>query len=535
MSILERVIAAFRPSLARARSRREEPRPGPTRLDRVIAYLAPRWGARRAWARQSLQAAQAFYDGATAGRRGASIRRFVADPNTISMRDLPRLRTGSRDLVANNPHAKRAAEAIVSELIGIGIGPQFLRSEERAEELEALADLHLETRACDSDGLHTYQGLQVLAAQTIVESGEVLVRRRWRRTGDGLPVPVQFQVLEPDFLDVAKDGAVEGGGQMIQGVEFDALGRRRAYWLFDTHPGSRLHTAMSRPIPARDVAHIYRCDRPGQVRGIPWLAAIMLRIADFCDYEDAQLMRQKIAACFVGFVKESFDGTVPPTVVTNDAGQLVDQMEPGMIERLPPGTEIEFGSPPPASEYEPYVRTSLRTIAAGMGISYEALTGDLRGVNFSSGKMGRLAMERNVDRWRHHMFIPQFCSVLMGWFLEAAELAGVDVAGITVRHIAPRRELIDPPREIPAEKDAIRAGLKTLTQAIRERGRDPVEHLREMARDNELLDDLGLRLDSDPRTKGQPAPGAPPAPQPSELEEAVEDLLLAVRNGRRAP
>lgn len=477
-----------------------------TLLDRLIAYVSPVRAARRAAARRAIQA---YYDGATVGRRGASIRRSAADANVITRTSLPRLRNGARDLVRNNPHARRAVEAIVANTVGAGIQPQFMRHGERAEDLEALEARHLETTDCDSEGRHNYHGLVSLGFNTVVESGEVLIRRRWRRTSDGFAVPVQFQVLEPDYLDHSKDGPTGSGGRIVQGVEYDAIGRRRFYWLFPEHPGGDRLTLQSRPVPARDIAHAFRVDRPGQVRGIPWLAAVMLRLADFADYEDAQLVRQKIAACFVGFVQEAFDGLTPPGV-TDEDGQLIDRFEPGILERLPPGTEVKFGNPPSVDNYDEYTRVSLRAIAAGMGISYTALTGDLTAVNFSSGRMGHLEFQRNVARWQSLIVIPQLCDVLCRWFIEAAAMTGVDTDGVTVRHIPPRREMIDPTKEVPAERDAILSGQKTLTQSIRERGRDPVDHLREYAADLALLDELGIAgLSSDPR-RGVAAAAAPP-------------------------
>lgn len=479
-------------------------------LDRAITWLAPQWGARRALARARLDAVRAYFDGATVGRRGASIRRSIADANAVSARALPRLRSGARDLVRNNAHARRAVEAIVSNTIGKGITPQFMRGDAAADDIAALAKAHLLTTDCDADGRLTYAGLQSAAFAAMVEGGEVLVRRRWRRTADGLAVPVQFQLLESEYLDDTKDGPTPSGGRIIQGVEYDAIGRRRQYWLYREHPGSQRFHALSDPVPARDVAHLYRLDRPGQVRGIPWLSTVMLTLADFADYQDAQLVRQKMAACYVAFVKESFDGAIP-NLGQNDDEDLIDSFEPGMVERLPPGTDVSFGNPPGVEGYSEYTRETLRAAAAGMGISYEAMTGDLKGVNFSSGRMGHLEFQRNIDRWRALLFIPQFCAPLERWFLDAAALGGADVEGVEVRHVPPRREMVDPTKEARADKDEIRAGTKTLSQTIRERGRDPREHLTELAADMAMLDELGLTLDSDARkrTATEPPPEDP--------------------------
>ncbi len=91
----------------------------------------------------------------------------------------------------------------------------------------------------------------------MIEAGEVLVRRRLRRSSDGLAVPLQLQVLEADFLDATKSGGL-GKRRLVQGIEFDAIGRRRAYWLHAEHPGDAYgalqNGLQSRPAPAAEIA-----------------------------------------------------------------------------------------------------------------------------------------------------------------------------------------------------------------------------------------------------------------------------------------
>lgn len=257
---------------------------------------------------------------------------------------------------------------------------------------------------------------------------------------------------------------------------------------------------QSRPVPADDIIHLYRLDRPGQVRGVPWVAPIMLRMADYGDAVDAQVMRYKIAACYAAFITSPFDS--PRGVVEEDEdGQKLSKLAPGIIDRLAPGEEVEFGRPPPVEGYDEFANVTLREIAAGRGISYEMMTGDLRGVNFSSGKMGRVEAQRNIDVWQQMLLIPEMCDPMMAWFLEGAELVGMDVRAVEVRHKPPGREMIDPPREGRAEREMIRSGQKNLFQVLRERGVDPTEHLEEYAEVLALLDKLGIVVDSDARQR----------------------------------
>lgn len=488
-------------------------------LDRVIATLAPETGARRAKARARMRAyenARALYDGASVSRRTAGWRRVSTDANAEIVHGvLGRLRDTSRDLVRNNPYARRGIDAITHNVVGAGVIPQFRSASQSATDaLEAMAVEHLDTTAVDADGRHNLYGLQALAMRAVAESGEVLVRRRRRRPEDGLPLPFALQVLESDFLDSSKNGDMGNGNIAVQGVEFDRLGRRVAYWMFDEHPGSTgtMRLPQSRRVPAQDVAHVYRMDRPGQVRGVPWLAPVILRMHDYADYEDAQLMRQKIAAVFAAFVTDP-DGVDrgPIDGETSSANEdRLESLEPGIIEYLPPGKEIKFASPPGVEGYGEYARIQLHAIAAGLGVTYETLTGDLSEVNFSSGRMGWLEFQRSIVFWQNSILINQMCKRVEGWFLEAASV-GVGVAApATATWTPPRREMIDPTKEIPAQRDAVRSGFVSLSDAVRSMGKDPMEHFNEMAEDFARLDTLGLVLDSDPRRVARTGAAQPP-------------------------
>ena len=98
------------------------------------------------------------------------------------------------------------------------------------------------------------------------------------------------------------------------------------------------------------------------------------------------------------------------------------------------------------------------------------------------------------------MIIPRFCNIVAGWFLEAAILKGHRIPDET-RFVwsSPRRHMIDPTKEIPALRTAIRAGITSLPAVHREFGLHTDRLLQEIEDTNKLLDDKDLILDSDPR------------------------------------
>ena len=205
-------------------------------LDRAIGAVAPGAGLRRARQRQMMAVLARAYEGARHGRRTEGWIAAGTGANAEIAPALARLRDRSRDLVRNNPYAGKAVQALVSNMVGTGLMPRARAAD--AGSARQADRLWLDFAAtADADGLTDFAGLQALIVRGLVESGEVLVRLRERRVEDGLPVPLQLQVLEADHLDSWKTGELADGGFILQGIEFDALGRRRAYWLYPTHPG----------------------------------------------------------------------------------------------------------------------------------------------------------------------------------------------------------------------------------------------------------------------------------------------------------
>lgn len=457
-------------------------------IDRLVGFIDPRAGAKRVAARVALDLAKRRYDAAGSGRRTANWPTTNAGPNTINEVDLDKLRGRSRSLVRNNGWAKSAVSTIASNVVGTGIQPAIKNKRVKAAWAE-----WAESKACDFYGLQNIYGLQRQAMEAVARDGEVIIRRR-RKMSAG--IPLRLQVQEADHIDTMRTYH-NGDTTIIQGVEYNKDGERVAYWLYDNHPNDTLNYTMSRRVPASDVIHIYRPERPGQVRGVPWLAPVALRLRDFDEYADAEIMRQKIAAAFAAFVQDAN----PDAAERTEDGDELERIEPGMIEYLPPGKTVTFPNPPTTQNYDGFGRSILLSVAKGIGLSYEALTGDMKNVNFSSARMGWLEMQRNVEDWQYNLLVPQFCESVWSWFTEAGMIAGVvpKAGAIAVTWTPPRREMIDPTKEIPAMINGVRGGVISLQEVHRQSGYDSEQVLNEIADDNKRIDKLGLILDSDAR------------------------------------
>lgn len=477
-----------------------------TLLDRVLMRIAPGWAMRRVRARHVLRlTAGRHYKAASSGRRTDDWYRNSGDANSVPAPDIQTLRELSRDLVRNNGLAKRAVNVIVNNTIGWGIAARPVGARKK----EALAAWRAWTgsTACDYDGRLPFAGVQALALRTVVNSGAALVVMAIDADAEEGTIPLRLRVLEPDYLDISKDGTLgSGGGRISKGIEIDSRGRRVAYHLYLEHPGAsgRL-SSESRRIPADEVLHIYDPERPGALQGVPWAAAAIPKLNDLEEYEDAALMQKKIAAMFAAFVEDidGLGGGVGELPGGEEAdgedAELLETFEPGQIQYLPSGKKITFATPPVHADHDSFTKGSARRIAAAYDITYEDLTGDYSQVNYSSARMARLAFYRQVHAWRWNMFIPQFCD---GVWRRAMTILALerDWQNVpTAEWTPPPMPMLDPDKEGKAYRDNVRSGLMTLFEMFREQGYDPEERLDEIAEGNEALDERGIWLDSDPR------------------------------------
>jgi lambda family phage portal protein len=478
-------------------------------LEKGIAALSPRWAAGRAFYRAQIEEAARAYDGARGGRRQASWSRPSTSANSEIAAAGGKLRDSARDLVRNNPWAKKAKRSYVSSMVGTGIRPRAATGNKgRDKRINAAFDQW--SQECDADGLLDFYGLQGLVAGAMFESGEALTRFRDRLPSDQLAVPLQLQVLESDYLDVTRWGQPEGAAGssnwVNQGIEFDAIGRRVAYYLWSQHPGDsaivRLGALLkSSRVPADQIAHIFRPDRPGQIRGVTELAASMQRTYDLAEYEEATLVRNKIAACFTAFVKRAGSVTSPLGKATTDTvGRRLEKLAPGLIQYLGLDEEVQLASPPAADGGRDYTQAQLHAIAAGAGVTYEELTGDWSQVNYSSFRAGQLGYRRAVEMDQWLILIPMFCAPTWRRLVDRLAIAGViDRPAYGVTWETPSWGSIDPEKDARSDLAERRAGFATMAQMIMRRGYDPDEVLEQLAAENKQLDDLGLVLDSDPR------------------------------------
>lgn len=463
------------------------------RFERALEVLLPGLALRRTIQRMGIEEARG-YDAAKQGRRTAGWVAGGGSANEEIGRGLARVRNRARDTVRNNEYAKRAVGVYSANVVSYGI---TLTPENRGEQADWKA--WTDGLDCDAAADDNFNGLLRLAVEERFSSGEVLIRRRWRRLDDGLRIPMQLQLLEPDHLDESRHGPVGNAGNVcILGKEYDQLGRCVAYWLFPEHPGEvasfRARSFESRRVPAADVIHYFRKPRPSAVRGISELAVSLMRYRDLAEWQDAELVRKKMEACVVAII--SSDQPDKKLGMAGDGG--AEKMRPGMLARIGAADAVTFNNPIPSSGGGEFTRHQLHALAVGSGITYAQLTGDMSQANFASNRMGLIEFRQMIEQEQWLQLVPKVLQPIRRWYQEAAVVAGRPVGDVTADKVSmPRKHQVDPLKDTLTYKEAIRGGGRTLTDVLREDGITLDEYIRERSAELQALEAAGIVVDTD--------------------------------------
>lgn len=506
------------------------------------------------------------HDAATLGRRLSGMEATGSDGNAELAADGPLMRWRSRKVERDSAYGQKALREFATDQVGDGIRPQFDTGKDKLDR-QLAADWDEFNYQCDGLNGGTAYGMQHQLILSLGRDGGTLLNRLWRDRGhtdihgSRLLVPMQMQPLEVDYLSTAKDGRV-GDATITNGIEV-VRGSRRAYHVHESHPGAQwlfggmssgavLDKAADRilgverganvvRIPASDMLHVfpYNLTRPGQITAAPWLHAVILRLWDLDGWMDATMLARRVSASMPGYVTGGDPLASPDLVepihpveqrdawkVLDGRGYPMELTEPGVIGYLQNGRDIKFPDQPSVPQHEESTRVSLREIAAGTGMAYESLSGDVSQGNFISLRVALLGRRRLMDAIRNQVTIPMLCRPMGMWFLEAMDLANRYKQGrdpVRVTWIPPSREDADEKSRVEIIAAKIRCGLMSWRTAVQMEGVDPDILMEEIRRSNAMFDaNPPVILDIDPRRRTDAGVGIFGKPDPDQEAQPVK-------------
>lgn len=454
------------------------------------------------------------FAGAEVNPLNASWTRSSVPINEQIKRDLATLRARSRDLAKNDVHVKKFIRSIKSNVIGrkgIKLQSKVKNSDGSLDEIaiEAIERAWAtfgEWGVANAKGDRTWVELQGLFFDHLLRDGEVLIIKVQSKSVNKFGFGLQY--LDPEVLEVQNDQTLKSGNRVRMGIETDGYGVVVAYHvtsLDTTH--EHYYTFNGRGYIRLDrsrVIHRFISEYADQLRGVPEIAVAMTRIKNLDGYEQAEIIGKRVSSSKMGFFSRNEEGQGYEGE-ENDDGSLSMDAQPGVLEELPNNVNFQtFDTKHDGASYDQFVKSCLRGISAGLGISYHTLANDLEGVNYSSARVGVIE-DRDIFMGLQDWLIECFIKTVFNDWLEMAVLSGAvktskggtlrvsDIERYKQASWQGRRWLwVDPLKDMSANEKAITLGLTSRSAIIREQGYDPDEVFKEIADEQEKLKKLGI-------------------------------------------
>ena len=483
-------------------------------IESAIGEVAPKWAFRRLQSKQALALAGGGFSGASRVR--ASLRDYnpaAGDAASDINPDLEVLRARSRDLGRSAMLAVAAIKSVVSHAVGTGLSYQsridgaLLKIDDATaaawqDQTERRYRLWCESRECDITRTQNFYGLQAMVLQSLLESGDILVMmvdapRPNAQSSMALQTVEADRICNPNFS--------QDTDSIVAGISFDEYGAPARYHVSRYHPGAvRMRASQKwQTVEAygarsgrRNALHIFHRTRPGQVRGVPFLAPVIEALKQLSRYTEAELQAAVINGVFAVFMRmdpsafnELFDDNERKSYIDSaakwDGGlKFAGVDNGGKAINLLPGEDpvnVTPGRPNPA--FDPFFNAISSQIGAALEIPFEVLLKHFA----SSYSASRGAL---LDAWRFFMrmrdFIAgEFCQPVFEHWLDGEVAAGRIIAPGYFADALTRKAWcgsewvgdgpgsLDPLKEINAAKERIAVGISTIAaESILHDGKD---------------------------------------------------------------
>lgn len=429
--------------------------------------------------------------------------------------DLPQgerrtLRARSRDAFRNHPIARAALTRSRTNIVGTGLmcrpSIDFVTlglTPDEAHEINKAIRTGWERWAedpleCDAEATLDIYGLQSLVLLSAMSSGDCFGLTPFEQRPGGLS-GLKIQLIEADRVENPNAEANRAG--QIDGITLSSIGQPIGCTIRSNHPGDDIVLAgpptweyfpvFGAETGRRRVLHVWNDkERPGQVRGAPFLAPILEPLRQLSKWSENEMMAAVVSSLFTVFLTRSptpalnADGTpmapfgnerptIPPgadplTFVNPAPAQNV-ALGNGAIIDLPDGEKPEFANPSrPNGKFDPFFTAVVKQIGAALEIPSDELLLKYD----SSYSAARAAM---LQAWRFYIsrranLTMQFCNPVYGlWMDEEVASGRLKLAGYSdpIRRrawsnatwIGPARGAMDELKEAQAAAKRIEIGV----------------------------------------------------------------------------
>jgi lambda family phage portal protein len=403
--------------------------------------------------------------------------------NSIEVRK--KLRSRSRyECIEANSFAKGMALTLANDTISTGPSIQCTGDRQLGQFIE-----HEWRRWARAVGLANK--LRTARLTTVVDGEAFILRTTNRR----LRTPVQLDIKLVEADQISTPGFVDGLPNHIDGIVFDKWGQPETYHLLKGHPGDiwAFGAWEKEDIDVRDMIHLFRVDRPGQVRGIPEFTPALPLFAFLRRMTLAVIAASETAANHAAVLEtmaDAFDDEDGADDISPFEGVEIDR---NMMTSLPRGWRMsQFKPEQPTTTYEMFRNAILNEIARCVHMPRNKALADSSSYNYSSGRLDHQTYYESIgveqSQWEMECLDRIFEwwldeALMLSNYLPVGRLAGAYLDQATEhewRWNPPKH--VDPGKEINAAIDAIDAGLLTEEQYLLEQNIDPEKHYEQLER-----------------------------------------------------
>lgn len=483
------------------------------------------------WARYSVPHYTSGY-GPWYGAPGAEISRERAIAASVTT-----------DLLTSNPVIATLAENFATYAIGngltrsarpnaalLGISPEAAR--ELSHQIESAWHLWVNNPVeCDASQRHNLHQLATANFKSWLLTGEGAFALDWQK-GNGAVTNTKVRLIDSRQID-ASITRVNEGGSILQGIQFDKLGRFCGLWVRPFVLGNFSYAPQPIYLKARTTwgraraVLLFDLLMPGQARGLsPIVAALspahsMATLQEFTlagayiqtmtatTIESDMPTHQALGTFAVNDALQGYGNTASLAEWAKGKGEYYSeakvQLQPGVVSHLPPGDKLKLHrSETPNATFDPFQKALLRQAAKATGSSAEDLSGDYSQTSFSASRLAMELPSRINERRRMAIVKPFYQNVFRAWLEEQIETGAIKLPGgapefwqaadayTQAEWRGKGKPTSDPLKSSLADILDLNNGLTTLESVLGERGMDLEEVVAQRKAEKEMLEAAGL-------------------------------------------
>jgi lambda family phage portal protein len=420
-------------------------------------------------------------------------------------------RQRAREVALNNDYGKRFVAMMKTNIVGPSGFSFQSRIKDPNGNIDKTANNLIESawrdwgsdKSASASKRYNWVQMCMLYIISLSVDGEAIFRHV---TGADNRFGYALQPIDAALLDESLNLDGRNGHEIRMGIEFDQWDRPVNYYLkrrrwdsYDTY-----YTNDYEVVPASEIIHSFIPEAISQSRGFPPMNSAIMKMHNISAYEEAEIYASRENACKMGFFIPPGDDDFYDYLKKDVQGNLIEEAEPATFEVLPPDFDFKSYDPNhPNQNFSEFVKSSVRSMANGLNLSYHTFGNDLEGVNYSSARIGSLDERDGYKIVQQHM-IDDFCVLVSSRFLEQALLRkAIDLPLAKYEKfnkpffLGRRWEWTDPEKEQNSNVIGLKAKTNTWSEVLASKGKDFIDTMDQLQWEAEEMKKRGLSVDLD--------------------------------------